>query len=274
MVMEDSAMLGRAQRVAGLEIRQLRPEEAQLHASVAAAGFEAPARPFLQLITPEVLRLPGVRCYLGEASGHPVTTGIGVTLGAFVGIFNFAAPRRSASRVWCRRDRARGERRPRRRGGVVLAAIQRVWIPGLRASRLPGRRILAVLAFPGLRTRRDQPHIAGPPQLYRQPQRRRRAPKSSPGPRGHRCGQIPQVNGCLAGLFHGKAQVGWQRADPGWMVGDQAGCLDVNKATGECSAHHAASARLGVRNRSRPPPPARSARHHSGAVSLAGPPRT
>jgi hypothetical protein len=43
MVMEDSAMLGRAQRVAGLEIRQLRPEEAQLHASVAAAGFEAPA---------------------------------------------------------------------------------------------------------------------------------------------------------------------------------------------------------------------------------------
>lgn len=92
MVMEDPAMLGRAQRVAGLEVRQLRPEEARLHAGVAAAGFEAPAAQFRQLITPGVLRLPGVRCYLGEASGHPVTTGIGVTLGAFVGIFNVATP--------------------------------------------------------------------------------------------------------------------------------------------------------------------------------------
>ena len=29
---------------------------------------------------------------MGEADGHPVTTGIGVTLGAFVGIFNVATP--------------------------------------------------------------------------------------------------------------------------------------------------------------------------------------
>ena len=92
MVMEDPARLPQARHVAGLEVRQLHPDEAQLHASVAAAGFEAPEGLFLQLVTPDVLRLPGVRCYVGEVSGHPVTTGIGVTLGAFVGIFNVATP--------------------------------------------------------------------------------------------------------------------------------------------------------------------------------------
>jgi len=92
MVMEDPAMLGRAQHVAGLTIRQLGPDGAQLHASVAAAGFEAPREPFEQLVTPSVLRLPGVRCYLGEVGGHPVTTSVGVTIGAFVGIFNVATP--------------------------------------------------------------------------------------------------------------------------------------------------------------------------------------
>jgi hypothetical protein len=92
MVMEDLAMPGRPHHIAGLTIRQLHPEEAPLHVRVAAAGFEIPQEPFRQMITPSMLRLPGVRCYLGEASGHPVTTGIGVTLGAFIGIFNIATP--------------------------------------------------------------------------------------------------------------------------------------------------------------------------------------
>lgn len=92
MVMEDPARLGRAQHMAGLTIRQLRPDEAPLHVQVAAAGFETPQEPFRQMITPSALRLPGVRCYLGEADSHPVSTGIGVTLGAFVGIFNVATP--------------------------------------------------------------------------------------------------------------------------------------------------------------------------------------
>jgi GNAT superfamily N-acetyltransferase len=92
MIMANPAMLGRAQHVDGLEIRQLRADEAQLHVRVAAAGFETPEEPFRQLVTPSVLHLPGVRCYLGEAGGRAVTTGIGVTLGAFVGIFNIATP--------------------------------------------------------------------------------------------------------------------------------------------------------------------------------------
>jgi N-acetylglutamate synthase len=92
MVMENLAMLEHAQHVEGLEVRQLRPEEAQLHARVAAAGFEAPEEPLLQFMTPSVLGLPGMRCYLDEAGGHPVTTGMGVTLGACVGIGNVATP--------------------------------------------------------------------------------------------------------------------------------------------------------------------------------------
>ena len=92
MVMEDPATLGQTQHMAGLTIRQLRPDEAQLHARVAAAGFETPPEPFRRMVTPAALGLPGVRCYVGEVDGGPVTTGIGVTLGAFVGIFNVATP--------------------------------------------------------------------------------------------------------------------------------------------------------------------------------------
>ncbi len=73
-------------------IRELAPSEAPLHARVAAAGFEAPAEPFLQLMTPAALAAPGVRCYVGEVDGHAVTTGMGVTLGDRVGIFNVATP--------------------------------------------------------------------------------------------------------------------------------------------------------------------------------------
>ncbi len=75
-----------------LVIRELAPDEANLHATVAAAGFEVPAEPFLQLMTPRVLSASGVRCYVGEVGGEPVTTGLGVTLGTSVGIFNIATP--------------------------------------------------------------------------------------------------------------------------------------------------------------------------------------
>jgi len=73
-------------------IRELPPVEAPEHARLAAAGFEAPAEPFLQLMTPSVLAAPGVRCYLGEGHGEPVKTAVGLTLGSRVGIFNVATP--------------------------------------------------------------------------------------------------------------------------------------------------------------------------------------
>jgi hypothetical protein len=73
-----------------LAIRLLAPAEADRHARVAAAGFEAPAELFLQLMTRSVLELPSVRCYLGEVGDEAVTTGLGVTIGSYVAVFNIA----------------------------------------------------------------------------------------------------------------------------------------------------------------------------------------
>ena len=92
MVLEDPAAVSRARAPAGLALRELSPEQAGLHASVAAAGFEVPEELFVQLRAPDLVRLPGVRCYLGEVDGRAVTTGLGVTLGDFVGVFNIATP--------------------------------------------------------------------------------------------------------------------------------------------------------------------------------------
>ena len=92
MALEDPGQLDAAQAVSGLTIRELSPKEAQAHARLAAAGFEAPVDMFLQLMTPAMLGVPGVHCYLGEAGGQPVTTGLGVKLGSYVAIFNIATP--------------------------------------------------------------------------------------------------------------------------------------------------------------------------------------
>jgi ribosomal protein S18 acetylase RimI-like enzyme len=92
MTLEEFGQLDAAQAADGMVIRELEPVEAHLHARLAAVGFEAPVDAFLQLMTPSVLAVPGVRCYLGEVGDEPVTTGLGVTLGSYVGIFNIATP--------------------------------------------------------------------------------------------------------------------------------------------------------------------------------------
>jgi ribosomal protein S18 acetylase RimI-like enzyme len=76
----------------GLVIRELSPDEAPLHADVAAVGFEAPVEEFRRLMTPSMLALPEVRGYLGEVDGVPVTTGLGVRVGPSVAVFNIATP--------------------------------------------------------------------------------------------------------------------------------------------------------------------------------------
>ena len=76
----------------GLVIRVLRPEEARIHAEVAAAGFEAPAEFFEQLMTPASLERPDVRAYVGEVGGQRVTTGLAVRVGTAVGVFNIGTP--------------------------------------------------------------------------------------------------------------------------------------------------------------------------------------
>lgn len=92
MVMEDPAAVSAARPLAGLVLRELSPGQVGLHVRVAAAGFETPEEPLAQLMTADVLRLPGVRCYLGKVGGQAVTTGLGVTLGDFTGVFNIATP--------------------------------------------------------------------------------------------------------------------------------------------------------------------------------------
>jgi ribosomal protein S18 acetylase RimI-like enzyme len=76
----------------GLVIRRLEPAEAYVHCEVAGPAFGAPPDLFAQLVTPAVLALPAVRTYIGEVDGETVVTGIGVTLGEAVGIFNVATP--------------------------------------------------------------------------------------------------------------------------------------------------------------------------------------
>ena len=39
-----------------------------------------------------MVRLPGVRCYLAEMGRRAVTTGLGVALSEFVGVFSIATP--------------------------------------------------------------------------------------------------------------------------------------------------------------------------------------
>jgi hypothetical protein len=92
MALEDTSHLEAVQAVRGLTIRVLSPTEAELHARVAASGFEAPVEMFLQLMTPAVLGAQGATCYLGEADGHAVTTGFSIRLGSYVAIFNIATP--------------------------------------------------------------------------------------------------------------------------------------------------------------------------------------
>jgi GNAT superfamily N-acetyltransferase len=79
-----------------LEIRQLDAGEGAVHAAVAAAGFGEPEAAYRQVMTTAVLSRPGLRCYVGEVGGRPVTTAIGATAGPCVAVFAVAtlAPHR------------------------------------------------------------------------------------------------------------------------------------------------------------------------------------
>lgn len=91
MVLDDVRALDRALSVGDLRIRQLGPDEGGVHAAVAAAGGVVGAElPYRSMTVPEVLCMPGLRCYVGEVGGVAVTTAIGCTAGDCVGIFAVA----------------------------------------------------------------------------------------------------------------------------------------------------------------------------------------
>ncbi len=73
-----------------LQIEVLEPDQAVVHAELAAAGFDAPLEAFLRLMTPAVIGRPGVRTYVGKIDGESVATGAGICVQDHVGIFNVA----------------------------------------------------------------------------------------------------------------------------------------------------------------------------------------
>jgi GNAT superfamily N-acetyltransferase len=72
----------------------LAPDDARVHARLAAEAFQAPYEVFDRLVTPAVLGAPEARCFVAEAAGEPVSTGIAVRSGVSLGIFNVGTPAR------------------------------------------------------------------------------------------------------------------------------------------------------------------------------------
>jgi ribosomal protein S18 acetylase RimI-like enzyme len=93
MAMRMDGGLREFARHPALSIRTLDPDEAGIHTSVAADGFEAPREMFEQLVTPAVLAQAGCSAYVGSVDGQDVVTALAFTGGGHVGIFNVATPR-------------------------------------------------------------------------------------------------------------------------------------------------------------------------------------
>jgi ribosomal protein S18 acetylase RimI-like enzyme len=93
MRLDDPAALQSAHAAAlGLTIRQLGPEDGDLHAHMVGAGFGEEPEHFVRLLPPSVMAADGVRAYVGEVDGQVVTTAFGMTRGDYVAIFNVATP--------------------------------------------------------------------------------------------------------------------------------------------------------------------------------------
>ncbi len=91
MVLDDRSRLATIPAVAkGFAIRPLVPEEASIHAGLVAAAFGAPVDAMTQFLVPPLLEASGVRCYVGEIGNTVVATGMGITVGDMVGVFDIA----------------------------------------------------------------------------------------------------------------------------------------------------------------------------------------
>ena len=98
MVLKDPSQLTSARDVDDLDIRQLEPSEASLHARTVARAFDGSDGELLDVFTPAMLQLPGVRCYVGELDGQVVASGMGVTLGPSVAILGISTDPRYRGR--------------------------------------------------------------------------------------------------------------------------------------------------------------------------------
>jgi GNAT superfamily N-acetyltransferase len=73
-----------------LHVRRLTPEDAAVHADIAARGFGAPVAVFAPLVAQPLVSTNGLALYVGEVDGDPVTTGLGLTIGDHVGPMDIA----------------------------------------------------------------------------------------------------------------------------------------------------------------------------------------
>ncbi|GAA2707342.1 GNAT family N-acetyltransferase [Actinoplanes palleronii] len=73
-----------------VSVRRIGAAESDLYTQVLAEGFEAPAAAFGSLMGGTVLDAGPVTGYLAESGGHPIGTGLAMTSGDVVGVFNIA----------------------------------------------------------------------------------------------------------------------------------------------------------------------------------------
>lgn len=90
MVLENTGRLEKAQTVEGLELRRLRPDEISTHLRIVANAFQLDKTALAQFMTPEKMDRRELRCYVGEHGGEAVTTGLGIRLHDFIGVFDIA----------------------------------------------------------------------------------------------------------------------------------------------------------------------------------------
>jgi GNAT superfamily N-acetyltransferase len=90
MILRDPTALEGAADAPDVAIRVLAPGEGALHGRVALEVFGGSAEVVDVLLNEELMSAPGVRCYVGEVSGEPVTTGVGVTLRGSTAVFSVA----------------------------------------------------------------------------------------------------------------------------------------------------------------------------------------
>ncbi|HYO61245.1 MAG TPA: GNAT family N-acetyltransferase [Actinomycetota bacterium] len=90
MVLDDPAPLASFAGVDGFAVRRLGPHEGALHARVAAPSFDERVEVFEAAASPEILSVPGIRCFAGEAGGEVVSTAMAVTHLGVTAVFGVA----------------------------------------------------------------------------------------------------------------------------------------------------------------------------------------
>lgn len=83
----------RSDDVAARAVRRARAVDRDRYATALTEGFGSPAGAFDSFRDGAILDTPGITAYLAEAGGHDVATGLGLSSGGMIGVFNVAVVR-------------------------------------------------------------------------------------------------------------------------------------------------------------------------------------